>query len=399
MKKFFVVSFFLVASLSITAIAQTKSVAILETYSADGSVANGYLIMVSSNIETGIIRNKEYVAFNRAQLASLLKEHNFQRSGMVNDEEIRQLGRMAGVDYVLASEAVLLEGKQLFVTAKVLNVETGQYDMSDNELMDYNPAAVQAGCKNLAYKLLHGGSMPQVTNPPPSQSTYGDDNTESYITGRNAGLPQPKTGIAVKEGLTAYWTFDGGSYQDATGNGNNGNAFGSVKYINDTPNGYGKALQLMGPGSVDRYFFSPQMFNTDIFSIAFWAKDFSTGNLFKMFKDTYHFVNFAVDNKSSRFKLYSTDGYYEGKYEFSCQAHEYLASGWHHFVITFNGGNTQLYIDGSLVDQGQVGNHYRGSTKIYFGAGGPPMKVDNIRIYDRYVLSSEKVKSIYESEK
>ncbi len=400
MRRIFIILFLLAASFSASA---QKKIAILETRSADGSVANGYLTMVSSNLETGIINNKEYMAYNRAQVATLLKEHNFQRSGMVNDEEIRQLGKMAGVDYVLASEAVLLDGRQLFVTAKVLNVETGQYDMSDNELMDYNPVAVQAGCKSLAYKLLHGGSLPQMTTPPPSTPASGNDNAEAYIAGRNVGLPQPNKNIAARGGLSAYWTFDDGTCKDITGNDMGGNIMGDVKYINETSNGYGKALQLKGPGNKDRYFFSPQLFNTDIFTVSFWAKDFSSGNLMKMFKDTYHFVNFAVDNKTFSFKIYSTNGYHECKYNFSCSASSYIASGWHHFVLSVNKGDSKLYIDGSLVDQGNANydghSYFEGSTKLYFGAGGPAMKLDNVRIYDRYILSSDEVKQIYESEK
>ena len=166
MKKYIIV---MLSVVSMAAMAQTKSVAILETYCADNSISSAYLMMIGSNLETGIIKNPQYTAYNRAQVNALISEHKFQRSGLVNDSEIRRLGQMAGVDYVLASEAALLE-KQVFVTAKVLNVETGQYEMSDNELMDFNPSAIQRGCQNLAAKLLGGGSTPQEiraqsTNP------------------------------------------------------------------------------------------------------------------------------------------------------------------------------------------------------------------------------------------
>ena len=76
--------------------AQRKSVAILETYCADNSLNSSYLMMIGSSIETGIIKNPNYTAYNRAQLKSLMTEHEFQRSGIVPDEQIKRLGQMAG---------------------------------------------------------------------------------------------------------------------------------------------------------------------------------------------------------------------------------------------------------------------------------------------------------------
>ena len=383
------VTFLMLALLSVSVMAQRKSVAILETFCAEDNIGKAYLIMIGSNIETGIINNPQYTAYNRAQIQSIIKEHNFQTSGLVNDNEVRRLGQMVGVDYVLASEAALV-GQQVFVTAKVLNVETGSYEMSANALMDFNPAAIQAGCENLAVDLLNGGKKPAPRSSAPTGYTSVASNP---IAGRGAGLPQPNRKIAVKGGLTAYWTFDDGTGKDATDNGYDGRVMGDITFITDTPNGYGRALQLLGPGSADRYFFSPYEFNTRTTTILFWVKDFSTGNFFKMFNDTYHFVNFCADNNTRKFKIYSTNGYHEGKYPFSCDASSMMSSGWHHVAIAMQNGQAWLYIDGALVDQSK-GDFYQGKTKVYFGAGGPPMKLDNLRIYDNLILSAKDIKQI-----
>ena len=132
MKKFFILLF--VTCLYIVSFAQNKKIAILETSCRENNISSGYLMMIGSNIETGIIKNPNYTAFNRTQVDELLQELNFQQSGLVKDSDIRKIGQMAGVDYVLVSEAVKLED-DLFVTAKVLNVESGKYEMSANELI------------------------------------------------------------------------------------------------------------------------------------------------------------------------------------------------------------------------------------------------------------------------
>ena len=109
-------------------------------------------------------------------------------------------------------------------------METGQYEMSDNELMDFNPSAIQRGCQNLAAKLLGGGSTPQEVRAQSTNPVSNSDYQASNIGGRNVGLPQPNKDVAVKEGLVLYLTFDDGNADDATDNGYDGNLVGSPKF-------------------------------------------------------------------------------------------------------------------------------------------------------------------------
>lgn len=391
--------------MSFTLMAQRKSVAILETYCADGKLSSAYLMMIGSNIETGIIKNPGYTAYNRAQLKAILNEHSFQRSGMVPDDQIRELGRVAGVDYVLASEAALLD-QQVFVTAKVLNVETGQYEMSDNELMDYNPSAIQRGCQNLAAKLLGGGSTPQEVHAQSTNPVSNSDYQATNISGRNVGLPQPNKDVAVKAGLVAYWTFDNGNADDATDNGYDGNLVGSPKFINETPNGYGKAILLQA--SRDQCLMIPHNIigkSNGHWTLCFWIKDFGAGLIFAG-GDGPSPIKFGCSAKGylNLFEAgYATvaDGY-----NFSCDARTLQASGWHHITYSFGNGIHYLYVDGRMVDKIQF---YDGSNpKVVFGGhvegflGGSynssSFKLDNVRFYSRELTISE-IKQIYNSEK
>ena len=391
MKKFFILLF--VTCLYIVSFAQNKKIAILETSCRENNISSGYLMMIGSNIETGIIKNPNYTAFNRTQVDELLQELNFQQSGLVKDSDIRKIGQMAGVDYVLVSEAVKLED-DLFVTAKVLNVESGKYEMSANELMNFSPQKIQDGCSALARKLLNNGIDPDETNKKPSYYSYDKDRKN----GSDAG-----NGIAARAGLTAYWTFDDGSGRDVTGNGYNGRKVGNILYITDTPKGKGKAIQLLGDGSANRYFYTQENISTSVFSIAFWIKDFGSGNLFKLYKENDYYVNFCVFHNNHQFGLYSEKrrsgtSPTKNTFKFNVSANDLLSSGWHHIAVSVNEGNMQLFIDGDLVEQSN-GYYLRGNTKVYFGAGGPVMKLDNVRIYNNYVLSPDEVKQIYNYER
>ncbi|MBR1516529.1 MAG: hypothetical protein IJ620_00070 [Bacteroidales bacterium] len=407
--------FFCIACIGLTMMAQRKSVAILETYCADNSLNSSYLMMIGSSIETGIIKNPNYTAYNRAQLKSLMTEHEFQRSGIVPDEQIKRLGQMAGVDYVLASEAALL-GQQVFVTAKVLNVETGQYEMSDNELMDYTPSAIQRGCQNLAAKLLNGGSTPQEVRAQGTNPVSNSEYQATNISGLNIGLPQPSKDVAVKAGLLAYWTFDNSNTDDATDNGYDGNAIGSPTFINATPNGYGKALQLQA--SKGQRLVIPHNMIPATFTLCFWVKDFGTGLLFGEPKGR----GLAVRSDGT---LYFTrwDAIFFQPLAFDYNAQEIQASGWHHIAISVSSGGSgyggnmfRLFIDGRQVDEKKGSYWYRSST-IQFGGAitdsessmdynaaaktvvqSMSFKLDNIRLYSRQLPVSD-IKKIYNSEK
>lgn len=151
MKKFF--TFIVLATLSLTVLAQNKSVAILNPLDRDGSVTSMYKIIVRSSFETVASVTQGYEAFDRTALDAIMSEHNFQRSGAVNDAEIRQIGQMAGVDYVLVTE-VSAESDYLVVQAKILNVVTAKYDRAVDDLMQMTPPTVKEGCTVLAQKLF-----------------------------------------------------------------------------------------------------------------------------------------------------------------------------------------------------------------------------------------------------
>lgn len=165
--------FFIFLWASTSLLAQTKTVAILETYCADGNIPTAYLTIIGGCIETGLVNNNRYEAYNRTEIAAIIKEHNFQTSGLVDESEIRKLGVLSGVDYVLVTEATLLDS-MIFVSAKALNVKTGEYDISENALMKCNSAAITEECTELAKRISQNERdtpTPTKTNEKAKQNT------------------------------------------------------------------------------------------------------------------------------------------------------------------------------------------------------------------------------------
>ena len=141
--------------MGLSAMAQIKRIAILETIDKEDKVPYAVEVMVRSNLTKVISSTPGYEGYDRVNISQIMDEHEFERTGMVNEEQIRQLGEISGADFILVSEAVKFEGSNdIFVTAKILNVVTAKTESEENKLMGMTPHDIQHGCESLANILL-----------------------------------------------------------------------------------------------------------------------------------------------------------------------------------------------------------------------------------------------------
>lgn len=168
MKKILLTLMMVIVSLSLVS-QEVKKVAILETVDKDGTVSYGHKLMLRSNLAKAITNTIGYEAYDRTDMDQIVSEQNFQRTGMVSDDQIKQIGIMTGAAYVLIAEAAKIDEDNIFVTAKIVNVETAKTERTDNALMSMKASDIQHGCESMAYKLL--GVTPK---PAPIQSETKD---------------------------------------------------------------------------------------------------------------------------------------------------------------------------------------------------------------------------------
>ena len=170
----------LLTAFSFAAIAQNKRVAILETIDKENQVPYAVEVMVRSNLTKVISNTEGYEGYDRVNMSEIMDEHDFERTGLVNEEQIRQLGAIAGADYILVSEAVKVDESNIFVTAKILNVVSAKTEKSENSLMGTAPSDIQRGCESLANRLLGI----QETNSQEKSSEANNDTEEktSFIS-------------------------------------------------------------------------------------------------------------------------------------------------------------------------------------------------------------------------
>ena len=152
-----------------------KTVAVLDPICRDNSVNGFFQQMVRGSMESAVTASSEYEAYDRSAFDMIQKEQAFQRTGAVNDSQIKQMGEMAGVDYVLVSEVSAYEG-YLSVVVKILNVTTGKYDKSIDDFAQLSPETVKSKCKELASSLF--GKIPFVST---KAADYISSNRQDYI--------------------------------------------------------------------------------------------------------------------------------------------------------------------------------------------------------------------------
>ena len=79
---------------------------------------------VTEKIIQELVASGKYTVLDRAHVAQVLREKQFQLSGMVQDSEIKQAGVYLGAAFVGVSRVAKV-GNMYFISAKIINVETG----------------------------------------------------------------------------------------------------------------------------------------------------------------------------------------------------------------------------------------------------------------------------------
>ena len=133
---------------------QIKRVAILDIVDDEKIFSDGFKLLIRSRLSSAIANSSGYESYDRVDLASIIDEHEFQRTGLVNDIQIKQLGKMVGADYILMTEVARLDDSNIIIIAKILNVETAEVERISDITTTVDVITLQDNCQKLIEKLL-----------------------------------------------------------------------------------------------------------------------------------------------------------------------------------------------------------------------------------------------------
>lgn len=153
MKKIFFLVCLMLSAVMVLA-QHSKKVAILEVVDREGRLSYSDKMMLRSNMARAVANTVGYEAYDRSDVDAIMSEQDFQRTGLVSEADIRKLGEMTGVSLILVTEGVLTGTNSIFVSAKILNVETAKVEIMDNMTMNLDASSMQQGCSQLAKRLF-----------------------------------------------------------------------------------------------------------------------------------------------------------------------------------------------------------------------------------------------------
>lgn len=119
MKKLFII---LLSVFSLTAFAQQKKVAVYVT-----GEQTGLNKVLGDQLVSAFADGGKYIAIERTAsfLSELGKEHSYQRTGAVDDNEISRLGKQFGVQLVCVADVSEVFGEK-YISARLIDVESAE---------------------------------------------------------------------------------------------------------------------------------------------------------------------------------------------------------------------------------------------------------------------------------
>lgn len=133
-----------------------RKIAILEIVDRDANVSQGIKLMLRGRLTSAVTATPGYVGLDRVDMDAVLAEHDFQRSGIVSEKHIRQLGIAIGAEYVMVAEAAWFDSyrTEIVISAKLIDVESFSVVKTVTVNTLVNSSAVDESCRSLAKILL-----------------------------------------------------------------------------------------------------------------------------------------------------------------------------------------------------------------------------------------------------
>lgn len=202
MKKVFLLSCLLLSAM-LTFAQETKKVAILEVVDKEGNISYANKLILRSNLAKAITNTPGYEAYDRTDMDAILGEQNFQRTGMVSNDQIKRLGEMTGAKYVLVAEAAVVDANTMYIAAKLLDVETARTEVTDNQMMGTTAKEIQRGCQLLAENLIKADIVPH-TYQKEAKSEKSATDKKKKTSEKAQSSPKSSSGVITKVSSNEY---------------------------------------------------------------------------------------------------------------------------------------------------------------------------------------------------
>jgi basic membrane protein A len=142
----------------------SPKVAVLDVIVSTG-IDPSVIVPVTETIMEELVTSRSFTVLDRSFVAQILKEKEFQVSGLVSDEQIVKAGQYLGADYVVAGRAQYV-ADSYFLVAKMIDVKTGVITAQTSETGQGKVLVLLELARTVGGKLAGGGGpSPGASQP------------------------------------------------------------------------------------------------------------------------------------------------------------------------------------------------------------------------------------------
>jgi basic membrane protein A len=142
----------------------SPKVAVLDVVVSTG-IDPSVVVPITETIMEEIVSSKSFTVLDRSFVAQILKEKEFQVSGLVSDEQIVKAGQYLGADYVIAGRAQYV-ADSYFLVAKMIDVKTGVITAQTSETGQGKVLVLLDLARTVGAKLAGGGGPSPAASQP-----------------------------------------------------------------------------------------------------------------------------------------------------------------------------------------------------------------------------------------
>lgn len=123
-------------------------------FNPEGNVTESIRHIVREEISNAIVNTPNYSVVERSMIENVLAESEFQMSGLVDDQQISELGRMMGANYVCYGSIQGI-GNNYYLSLKMVDVITAGVIMQRTGVTQDGINDLISVTENLAYQLVN----------------------------------------------------------------------------------------------------------------------------------------------------------------------------------------------------------------------------------------------------
>jgi TolB-like protein len=129
------------------------------------------IVPITDTIAEALVNARRYAVLDRVSVEQVLKEREFQVSGLVQDSDIKEAGKYLGADFVVVARVSLVEDTY-FICARMINVETGAVDAQASDQEEGRASVLIRIAERVGRKLATGEAVvgPWTTPVSPSRT-------------------------------------------------------------------------------------------------------------------------------------------------------------------------------------------------------------------------------------